>query len=95
LKVEPTVTFTNLFGSPRIVGEQGTTTRERRETEFEVIVSVGLPTGAPRLEFTIEAIFLPFDREGTPELEFESNFIWLPAGRTRGGSAPTSTSSTS
>ena len=38
LKVEPTVTFTNLFGSPRIVGEQGTTTRERRETEFEVIV---------------------------------------------------------
>ena len=44
LKVEPTVTFTNLFGSPRIVGEQGTTTRERRETEFEVIVSVGLPT---------------------------------------------------
>ena len=28
-KVEPTVTFTNLFGSPRIVDEQGTTTRER------------------------------------------------------------------
>jgi hypothetical protein len=24
------MTFTNLFGSPRIVGEQGTTTRERR-----------------------------------------------------------------
>jgi hypothetical protein len=43
LKVEPTVTFNNLFGSPRIVGEQGTTTRERRETEFEVIVSVGCP----------------------------------------------------
>jgi hypothetical protein len=84
LKVEPTVTFTNLFGSPRIVGEQGTTTRERRETEFEVIVSVGLPTRAPWLEFTIEAIFLPFDRESTPELEFESNFIWLPAWRTRG-----------
>ena len=43
LKVEPTVTFTSLFGSPRIVGEQGITTRERRETEFEVIVSVGFP----------------------------------------------------
>ena len=84
LKVEPTVTFTNLFGSPRVVGEQGTTTRERRETEFEVIVSVGLPTRTPWLEFTVEAIFLPFDRESTPELEFETNFIWLPPGRTRG-----------
>ena len=50
LKVEPTVTSTNLFGSARIVGEQGTTTRERRETEFEVIVSVGLPTRVPWLE---------------------------------------------
>ena len=84
LKVEPTVTFTNLFGSPRIVGEQGITTRERRETEFEVIISVGVPTRASWLEFTVEAIFLPFDRESTPELEFETNFIWLPAGRTRG-----------
>ena len=84
LKVEPTVTFTNLFGSPRIVGEQGITTRERRETEFEVIVSVGLPTRVPWLEFTLEAIFLPFDRESTPELEFETNFIWLPSERTRG-----------
>jgi len=84
LKVEPTVTFTNLFGSPRIAGEQGTTTRERRETEFEVIVSVGLPTRAQWLEFTVEAIFLPFDRESTPELEFETNFVWLPPERTRG-----------
>jgi len=84
LKVEPTVTFTNLFGSPRIAGEQGTTTRERRETEFEVIVSVGLPTRAPWLEFTVEAIFLPFDRDSTPELEFEINFIWLRPERTRG-----------
>jgi hypothetical protein len=84
LKLEPTVTFTNLFRSPRIVGKQGTTARERRETEFEVIVSVGLPTRAPWLEFTVEAIFLPFDRESMPELEFETNFIWLPAERTRG-----------
>ena len=84
LKVEPTVTFTNLFGSARIVGEQGTTTRERRETAFEVIVSVGLPTRVPWLEFTVEAIFLPFDRESTPELEFETNFIWLQGARTRG-----------
>jgi hypothetical protein len=82
-KVEPTVTFTNLFGSPRIVDE-GTTTREPRETEFEVILSLGVPTRASWLEFTIEAIFLPFDRESTPELEFETNFTWLSGERTRG-----------
>jgi hypothetical protein len=83
-KAEPTVTFTNLFGSPRIVDEQGTTTREPRETELEVILSLGLPTRASWLEFTVEAIFLPFDPESTPELEFETNFIWLSPERTRG-----------
>jgi hypothetical protein len=83
-KVEPTVTFTNLFGSPRIVDEQGMTAREPRETEFEVILSLGLPTRASWLEFTVEAIFLPFDRESTPELEFETNFVWLSGERTRG-----------
>jgi len=83
-KVEPTVTFTNLFGSPRTVDEQGTTSREPRETEFELILSLGLPTRASWLEFTVEAIFLPFDRESMPELEFETNFIWLSGDRTRG-----------
>lgn len=83
-KVEPTVTFTNLFGAPRIVGAQGQTARERRETEFEVIVSIGLPTRVPWLELTVEGTFQPFNRESTPELEFETNVIWLPAERTRG-----------
>jgi hypothetical protein len=84
LKVEPTVTFTNLFGSPRIVQADGSTMRERSEREFEVILSVGLPTQAPWLEFTVEAIFLPFEPDSTPELEFEANLIWLSAVRTRG-----------
>lgn len=83
-KVEPTVTFSNVFGSPRIVDDQGTTTREPRETAFEVILSLGLQTRVSWLEFTVEAIFLPFAGESTPELEFETNFIWLPAERTRG-----------
>ena len=93
-KVEPTVTFTNLFGSPRIVDDHGTTTREPRGTEFEVILSLGLPTQAAWLEFTVEAIVLPFDRESTPELEFETNFVWLSGERTAAGSVPISTSST-
>ena len=83
-KVEPTITFSNLFSSPRISQTDGSVTREPREIEFEMILSLGLPTRVPWLEFTVEAIFLPFDRDSTPELEFESNFIWLPAERTRG-----------
>jgi hypothetical protein len=81
--VEPTITFSNLFGSTR-VEEDGAVTRERRQTVFEVILSLGVPTGLSWLEFTVEAIFLPFDRDGTPELEFETNFLWLPSERTRG-----------
>lgn len=81
--VEPTLTFTNLFGSPRLTTDQGTS-RDERKGELEIILSVGLPTRIRWLEFTVEAIFLPFERDRTPELEFESNFIWLPAQRTRG-----------
>jgi len=82
--VEPTITFTTLFQSPRIVKDDGAQTRDRRETDFEVILSLGLPTRVSWLEFTVEAIFLPFEADSTPELEFESNFVWLPAKRTRG-----------
>jgi hypothetical protein len=83
-KVEPTITFTNLFGSPRTIAAGGTPTRERRETEFELILSLGLPTHLSWLDFTVEAIFLPFNADSTPELEFETNFVWLPAQRTGG-----------
>lgn len=82
--VEPTITFSNLFGSPRIASDDGTVMRERRETEFEVILSLGLPTRVSWLEFTVEAIFLPFDADSTPELEFETNVVWLPSERTGG-----------
>jgi hypothetical protein len=83
-KVEPTFTFTNLFNPPRIAAADGEVARDERETEFELILSVGLPTRIPWLEFTVEAIFLPFERDSTPELEFESNFTWLSADRTNG-----------
>jgi len=84
LKVEPTITFTNLFGSPTVVAEDGTTTQERRARDFEVILSIDLPTRLSWLGFSVEAIFLPFNRESTPELEFETNFTWLFAARTHG-----------
>lgn len=82
--VEPTFTFSNLFGSPRIAGDDGSITGESREAEFEVILSLGLPTRISWLEFTVEAIFLPFDGQSTPELEFETNLVWLPGERTGG-----------
>jgi hypothetical protein len=50
-----------------------------RDTEFELILSLGLPTRLSWLDFTVEAIFLPFNADSTPELEFETNFVWLPA----------------
>ena len=84
LWISPNASSEALKESLRIVGEQGTTIRERRETKFEVIVSVGLLTRTPWLEFTVEAIFRPFNRESTPELEFEINIIWLSPTRTRG-----------
>jgi hypothetical protein len=83
-KIEPTITFSNLFGSPRIVHEDGAISRESRETDFELILALGIPTRVSWLEFTIEAIFLPFERESTPELEFEINWIWLPSEKTDG-----------
>jgi hypothetical protein len=83
-KVEPTFTFTNLLTPPRIATDGGEVARDERETEFELILSVGLPTRIPWLEFTVEAIFLPFEGDSTPELEFESNFVWLSADRTNG-----------
>jgi hypothetical protein len=82
--VEPTVTLPNVFGAPRIQQEDGGLTRAPRTTDFEVILSLGLPTRLSRLEFTVEAIFLPFERDSTPELEFETNFIWLTGERSGG-----------
>ena len=83
-KVEPSLTFGNVFGSPRVVEEQGAVRRQPRGSDFEVILSLGVPTRISWFEFTTEAIFLPFERESTPELEFEMNFLWLPSERTGG-----------
>ena len=82
--VEPTITLTNVFGAPRVAGDALIVTREPREAEFEVILSLGLPTRLRWLEVAVEAIVLPFDRASTPELEFETNFVWLPGERTGG-----------
>jgi hypothetical protein len=67
LLVEPTVTFENVAGRAR-VEEGGVTARQKGETVFEIIFAVGVPTEIPRVGFTLEAIFAPF--EGTDEQPF-------------------------
>jgi hypothetical protein len=64
LKLEPTITTENLFRAPRIQtledGRVVETTRASRETVFELIFAVDIPTQIPRIGLTLEAIFVPF-----------------------------------
>lgn len=60
LKVEPTLTFSNLFGGPRVQSlAGGTAAREQREGAFEIILALDVPTRLPRLAFSVEAIWTP------------------------------------
>lgn len=69
LKFEPTVTVENLFDAPRVVeledGVPGDTVRLERETAFEKIFALDVPTEIPRVGLTLEAIWTPF--AGTSE----------------------------
>ena len=64
LKIEPTITFEPIFRRPTIEeledGEVVALTTPDRETVFEVILSLGIPTTIPRVGFTFETIFIPF-----------------------------------
>ena len=63
-KVEPTITFENLAGRARVevTDEAGGTVVERqaRESVFELILALGIPTEIPRVGFTLETIFVPW-----------------------------------
>ena len=84
VKVEPAVTFSNLFGAPRIANDPQPPSRERREAAFEVVVALEMPTRWPWLEVTAEAIVQPLTADATPELELEANLVWLPSRLTGG-----------
>jgi hypothetical protein len=68
LKIEPTITTENLFRAPTIQtledGRIVESTRASRDTVFEVIFALEVPTQIPRIGLTLEAIFVPF---GTTE----------------------------
>jgi hypothetical protein len=59
LKIEPTWTIENLWSRPRIEVD-GIAERARRETVFELIFALDVPTTIPRVGLTLEAIFVPF-----------------------------------
>ena len=64
LKIEPTITFEPIFRRPVIQElEDGEVVAEGpvpRESIFEIVLAVGIPTTIPRVGFTIETIFIPF-----------------------------------
>lgn len=61
LKVEPTLTFENLGKHARIETD-GVVTESGRETVFELVFALDVPTQLPRLGLTLEAIVTPFQR---------------------------------
>ena len=65
LKIEPTFTVENLFSRHRVAefmgDEQVGVTRSAREVVFETVLALDIPTEIPRVGFTFETIFIPFD----------------------------------
>jgi len=82
-KIEPTWTVENLRGAPRI-DVNGEVRRQSRETIFETIFAVDVPTSIPRLGFTFEAAFSPFRDDNGVDLETELNLQLLDTDHTRG-----------
>ena len=63
-KVEPTVTFENLANRATVetLADDGAATagRQERESVFELILALGIPTEIPRVGFTFETILVPW-----------------------------------
>lgn len=81
-KIEPTWTVENLRGAPRIEAN-GETRRQSRETIFETIFAVDVPTSIPRIGITFEAAFSPFNDDNGVDLETELNFQLFDTDHTR------------
>jgi hypothetical protein len=82
-KIEPTWSVENLFSPPRIEAD-GTIERASRETVFEVIFAVDVPTSIPRIGMTFEAAFSPFRDDNEVDLETELNIILFETEQTKG-----------
>lgn len=77
--IEPTWTIENLARRPRVEDAAGEVHRLERETLFELVLAVDIPTRLKRLGFTSEASWSPGAPDNAVELEFEANFhVLLP-----------------
>jgi hypothetical protein len=59
LKIEPTLTIEHLAQRARVAAD-GAVERQTRETVFELIFALDVPTTIPRIGLTLEAILIPF-----------------------------------
>jgi hypothetical protein len=62
--IEPTVTIEPLFKAPRVALGTGAPEREGRETVFEMVFALDVPTQVPRVGLNFEAIVAPLGRTG-------------------------------
>jgi hypothetical protein len=64
LKIEPTFTIEHLAQRHRVATD-GAVERVERETVFELIFALDIPTRIPRIGVTLEAILVPFGETST------------------------------
>ncbi len=83
LKIEPTISFENL-GSRARVEVAGVVEQTQRETVFELLFAVSVPTVIPRVGLTFEAGFAPFETDNLVELEAELNLYLIESDQTGG-----------
>jgi hypothetical protein len=73
LKIEPTFTIERLAQRPRMEtldnGSVVESSRATRESVFELIFAVDVPTQIPRVGLTLEAIFVPFGEVVLPPVD--------------------------
>jgi hypothetical protein len=62
LLFEPTITIENVANGARVIEANDVPQLQARDTVFEAIVALDLPTSVPRLSFTLEASVQPFAR---------------------------------
>jgi hypothetical protein len=82
-KIEPTWTTENVFAAPRIE-VNGDIAREPRETIFEMIFALDVPTSIPRIGMTFEAAFTPLRDDNDVQLEMELNIHLFDTDQTKG-----------
>ena len=82
--IEPTFTIENLVEAPRMISPDGQRVRAGRDTVFEIILAVDVPTRVPRLGFTAEAIFPLKKIDNAVQAELEVNLDLIRPAQTKG-----------